>query len=105
MGIFRNLRFGGDVKEIVQPSSAILDDGTRINITREINAIGSVCPGPQLKVMKAMGESSPGDVVSVHIDTPMALETVVPMCGQIGATHLGTVQNNRSWCVFLQKDE
>ena len=52
-----------------------------------------------------MGEAVPGDVVSIRIDNPDSLETVVPMSNDLGATHLGTLNEGRSWRVLLQKNE
>ena len=52
-----------------------------------------------------MGEAVPGDVVSIRIDNPDSLETVVPMSSDLGATHLGALNEGRSWRVLLQKNE
>jgi|TARA_B100001971_G_C17937777_1_gene406045 TusA-related sulfurtransferase len=52
-----------------------------------------------------MGEAVPGDVVSIRIDNPDSLETVVPMSSDLGVTHLGTLTEGRSWRVLLQKNE
>ena len=51
-----------------------------------------------------MGDAVPGDVVSIRIDNPDSLETVVPMSSDLGVTHLGTLTEGRSWRVLLQKN-
>ena len=89
----------------MQPGSVTLEDGTIVHITKEVNAIGSTCPGPQLKTLKAMGEAVSGDVVSIRIDNPDSLETVVPMYSDLGASHLGALTEGRSWHVLLKKNE
>ena len=101
MGLFKK---SAAVTDTVQPGLVTLEDGTIVHITKEVNAIGT-CPGPQLKTLKAMGEAVPGDVVSIRIDNPDSLETVVPMSSDLGATHLGTLNEGRSWRVLLQKNE
>ena len=104
MGLFKK-NAAATVIDTVQPGLVTLEDGTIVHITKEVNAIGSTCPGPQLKTLKAMGEAVSGDVVSIRIDNPASLETVVPMCGDLGATHLGTLIEDRSWRVLLQKNK
>ena len=88
----------------MQPGLVTLEDGTIVHITKEVNAIGSTCPGPQLKTLKAMGEAVSGDVVSIRIDNPDSLETIVPISSNLGATYLGTLKEGRSWRVLLQKN-
>ena len=103
MGLFKK---SAAVTDTVQPSLVTLEDGTIVHITKKVNAIGRAPrPGPQLKTLKAMGEAVPGDVVSIRIDNPDSLETVVPMSSDLGATHLGTLNEGRSWRVLLQKNE
>ena len=85
--------------------SMVLEDGSLVDITTEVNALGSVCPGPQLKAMKAMAEAISGDIESIKIDNPNSLETVIPMCDNWGATHLGTFEEGHSWSVLLQKND
>ena len=104
MGLFKK-NAAATVIDTVQPSLVTLEDGTIVHITKEVNAIDSTCPGPQLKTLKAMGEAVSGDVVSIRIDNPDALETVVPISSDLGATHLGTLNEGRSWRVLLQKNE
>ena len=104
MGLFKKSA-AATVTDTVQSGLVALKDGTIVHITKEVNAIGSTCPGPQLKTLRAMGEAVPGEVVSIRIDNPDSLETVVPMSGDLGATHLGTLNEGRSWRVLLQKNE
>ena len=105
MGLFKKSA-AATVTDTVQPGLVTLEDGTIVHITKEVNAIGSTpARGPQLKTLKAMGEAVPGDVVSIRIDNPDSLETVVPMSSDLGATHLGTLNEGRSWRVLLQKNE
>ena len=94
MGLFKK---SAAVTDTVQPGLVTLEDGTIVHVTKEVNAIGSTCPGPQLKTLKAMGEAVPGDVVSIRIDNPDSLETVVPMSNDLGATYLGALNEGRSW--------
>ena len=102
MGLFKKSA-AATVTDTVQPGLVTLEDGTIVHITKEVNAIGSTLP--QLKTLKAMGEAVPGDVVSIRIDNPDSLETVVPMSNDLGATYLGTLNEGRSWRVLLQKNE
>ena len=102
MGLFKK---SAAVTDTVQPGLVTLKDGTIVHITKELNAIGSTLPGAQLKTLKVMGEAVPGDVVWIRIDNPDSLETVVPMSSDLGATHLGTLNEGRSWRVLLQKNE
>ena len=59
MGLFKKSA-AATVTDTVQPGLVTLEDGTIVHITKEVNAIGSTCPGPQLKTLKAMGEAVPG---------------------------------------------
>ena len=104
MGLFKKSA-AATVTDTVQPGLVTLEDGTIVHITKEVNVIGSTCSGPQLKTLEAMGEVVSGDVVSIRIDNPDSLETVVPMSSDLGATHLGALTEGRSWRVLLQKNE
>ena len=105
MGLFKK-NAAATVIDTVQPGLVTLEDGTIVHITKEVNAIGRhPARAPQLKTLKAIGEAVSGDVVSIRIDNPDALETVVPISSDLGATHLGTLNEGRSWRVLLQKNE
>ena len=83
---------------------ATLSDGTVVSIARSVDCIGDSCPRPQLMTKKAVGQVGSGDVVEVLVDNPSSVEALPPMCDEMGAAHLDTLQEPRCWKVYIQKD-
>jgi tRNA 2-thiouridine synthesizing protein A len=81
-----------------------LADGQTVAIARQVDCIGDSCPRPQLMTKKALGQSSPGEVVEVLVDNPTSVEALPPLCAELGATHLETRKAERCWQVFIRKD-
>jgi tRNA 2-thiouridine synthesizing protein A len=97
--------FGGKKKEQdVAAGTATLSDGTTITLARSIDCIGDSCPRPQLMTKKAVGEIGSGEVVEVLVDNPSSVEALPPMCDEMGAVHLETIQAPRCWKVYIRKD-
>lgn len=83
---------------------ATLSNGNVITITQSVDCIGDSCPRPQLMTKKAVGQVGTGDVIEVLVDNPSSVEALPPMCDELGATHLETIQAPRCWKVYIQKD-
>jgi len=71
---------------------------------KSIDVRGEICPDPLTLAMKAMEGLSPGDLLEVTVDSPMALETIsrwVQNAGHrvIGVEELGAAQ----WLITLEK--
>jgi tRNA 2-thiouridine synthesizing protein A len=82
----------------------VLGDGTTATVARSIDCLGDSCPRPQLMTKKAVGDVAVGQVVEVLVDNPSSVEALPPMCDELGATHLETVQAPRCWKVYIRKD-
>lgn len=83
---------------------ATLSNGTVVSIAQSVDCIGDSCPRPQLMTKKAVGQVGSGQVVEVLVDNPSSVEALPPMCDEMGATHLETIQAPRCWKVYIQKD-
>lgn len=100
MGLFSKKK----PEEACGGGEAKLSDGTTIAIARSVDCLGDSCPRPQLMTKKAVGEVGVGDVVEVMVDNPSSVEALPPMCDELGATHLETLQEARCWKVYIRKD-
>ena len=83
---------------------ATLSDGTVVSLAKSVDCIGDSCPRPQLMTKKAVSQVGSGEVVEVLVDNPSSVEALPPMCDEMGAKHLETVQEARCWKVYIQKD-
>ena len=102
MGLFGKKKKAADAG--ASPGKATLSSGEVISIARSIDCIGDSCPRPQLMTKKAVGEIASGGVVEVLVDNPSSVEALPPMCNEMGAVHLETVQEPRCWKVYIRKD-
>ena len=84
--------------------SATLSDGTVVELARVVDCIGDSCPRPQLMTKKAVGQIASGEVIEVQLDNPTSVEALPPMCDELSATHLETIQEPRCWKVYIRKD-
>ncbi|SMH45639.1 sulfurtransferase TusA family protein [Maritimibacter sp. HL-12] len=101
MGLF------GKKKEAASAGSvgeATLSNGTVISIAQSVDCLGDSCPRPQLMTKKAVGQVGSGNVVEVVLDNPSSVEALPPLCDEMGARHLETIQEPRCWKVYIQKD-
>ncbi|MDZ7663312.1 sulfurtransferase TusA family protein [Thiohalophilus sp.] len=85
-------------------SSVTLEDGSTVEVSRVVDALGDSCPRPQLKTKKALKESDPGMVIEVRIDNPTSMAAIPPMMPEVKSTHLGTVKDGRYWRVIVRKN-
>ncbi|OIP81998.1 MAG: hypothetical protein AUK37_09880 [Rhodobacterales bacterium CG2_30_65_12] len=84
--------------------SATLTNGTVVELAQVVDCIGDSCPRPQLMTKKAVGQIGAGQVIEVLLDNPTSVEALPPMCNELGATHLETIQSPRCWKVYIRKD-
>ena len=84
--------------------NATLTSGEVVSIARSVDCIGDSCPRPQLMTKTEVGQVGSGDVVEVLVDNPSSVEALPPMCDELGAVHLETIQEPRCWKVYLRKD-
>lgn len=101
MGLFSKKK---DTAADAAGHEASLSDGTTVTVAKSVDCLGDSCPRPQLMTKKAVGEVGVGDVVEVIVDNPSSVEALPPMCDELGATHLETVQEPRCWKVYIRKD-
>lgn len=100
MGLFGKKKTAEDCAGSV----ATLSDGSTITVTRSVDCIGDSCPRPQLMTKKAVREVGSGDVIEVVLDNPSSVEALPPMCDEMGAVHIETLQAPRCWKVYIRKD-
>jgi tRNA 2-thiouridine synthesizing protein A len=84
--------------------TATLSDGTSIRLAAVVDCIGDSCPRPQLMTKKAVGKIAPGEIIEVMVDNPSSMEALPPMCDELDATHLETIQSPRCWKIYIRKD-
>ena len=83
---------------------ATLSSGEVISIKTKVDCLGDSCPRPQLMTKKAVGQLGSGEVVEVLVDNPSSVEALPPMCNELNAVHLETLQGERCWKVYIRKD-
>lgn len=101
MGLFGKKK---TVKAADTPGEAVLSNGESIKLARSVDCLGDSCPRPQLMTKKAVKEIGVGEMIEIVIDNPSSVEAIPPMCDEISATHLETIQEARCWKVYLRKD-
>ncbi|PLX37627.1 MAG: hypothetical protein C0606_04900 [Hyphomicrobiales bacterium] len=102
MGLFG---FGNKGKETAATGGTVtLSDGTSYPVAVVVDCIGDSCPRPQLMTKKTINSVETGDIIEVLVDNPSSVEALPPMCDEIGASHLETVKDTRSWHVYIRKD-
>lgn len=68
-----------------------------------INACGLQCPGPILKVHKAIGNIEDGQVVEISVTDNGFIRDIEPWCKQTGNTLLNHVSEKDSYKVWIKK--
>ena len=53
---------------------------------------------------QALSGAQTGAIVEVQVDNPTSMEAIPPMVGELNATHLGTIRQDRYWAIVLRKD-
>jgi len=101
MGLFGSKK---KVEETTSGGEAVLEDGTKIQITRRVDCLGVSCPRPQLMTKKAISEVAIGEIIEVLADNPSSVEALPPLCDELDATHLGTVKASNCWRLYIRKD-
>jgi tRNA 2-thiouridine synthesizing protein A len=101
MGLFGSKK---KTEEIATGGEAVLSNGTKIAVARQIDCLGVSCPRPQLMTKKAIGEVAVGAVIEVLADNPSSVEALPPMCDELDATHLDTVKAHNCWRIYIRKD-
>lgn len=101
MGLFGSRK---KVEEAVTGGEAVLSNGTKIRVARQVDCLGVSCPRPQLMTKKAINEIAIGEVIEVLADNPSSVEALPPMCDELDATHLETVKASNCWRIYIQKD-
>lgn len=101
MGLFGSKK---KPEEIATGGEAVLSNGTKIVVARQVDCLGVSCPRPQLMTKKAIGEVAVGAVIEVLADNPSSVEALPPMCDELDATHLDTVKAHNCWRIYIQKD-
>jgi len=81
-----------------------LQNGQSYTVSTSVDCLGDSCPRPQLMTKKALSKSSTNDVVEVLVDNPTSMEALPPLCPGLDATHLETVNSNKGWQVYIQKN-
>ncbi|MCT8970920.1 sulfurtransferase TusA family protein [Microbaculum marinisediminis] len=102
MGLFSRKK--SETTGAAPTGQATLSDGSRITIAQSVDCLGDSCPRPQLMTKKAIGQVGSGDVIEIVLDNPSSVEALPPMCDELNAAHLETIQEPRCWKVYIRKD-
>lgn len=101
MGLFGSKK---KIEEAASGGEAVLSNGTKIQIARQVDCLGVSCPRPQLMTKKAINEIAIGEIIEVLADNPSSVEALPPMCDELDATHLDTIKASNCWRIYIQKD-
>lgn len=101
MGLFGSKKKS---EEVATGGEAVLSNGAKIKVARQVDCLGVSCPRPQLMTKKAIGEIAIGEIIEVLADNPSSVEALPPMCDELDATHLDTVKAHNCWRIYIQKD-
>lgn len=78
-------------------------EDAKMEITRELNAVGLSCPIPIIKTKKAMDELKKGEVLLVLADDPGAKEDFPAWCEQTGNELLKIEEEGQVIKIFIKK--
>ncbi len=68
-----------------------------------IDARGLRCPMPTLRLQRALREASPGELIELLADDPMAKIDVPHFCGEAGAALQGVEARPPGWAFRVLK--
>ena len=103
MGIFSRITNNKDA-QIVNLIKIKQIDGISYRLVQQLDCLGNSCPRPQMMTKKALSCMQTNDILEITVDNPSSMEAVPPMGPQLGATHLETVTENKSWKIYMRKD-
>lgn len=80
------------------------EDLKGLDVAKEVDCEGEVCPGPVLKTMEALNAVSPGDVVVLKTDLEVAT-TNVKIAVETGglAQVLGIVEEDGLYLMYMKR--
>lgn len=85
--------------QVELPGYGIIEVGCRVACE------GEGCPRPQLLTLKALNDNPKGVVIEVVTDNLSVVETIPSMMDIYEGKHLGTVQGEGNWHIYVCRDE
>jgi len=74
-----------------------------MEVTREIDVTGRVCPGPLIAVAKEIRRLDAGALLRVTGDDPLFEETILDFCKEGGHKIVETTREGKRVCIVLQR--
>ena len=102
MGLFRIWRNRAE-GDNGQASDVTLGDGKTYAVKQIVNCIGLDFPRPQFLTQKALANATIGDVIEVHVDSPLSMEAIPYMAAELRGIHLDTLEEDFYWRVFIRR--
>ncbi len=85
--------------QVELPGHGIIEVGCRVACE------GEGCPRPQLLTLKALNDNPKGVVIEVITDNLSVVETIPSMMDIYEGRHLGTVQRQGNWHIYVRREE
>lgn len=80
-----------------------MEELNNLNANLSVDARGTACPRPLLEAKKAIGTLKSGEVLEVLSADEGTRVDIPKWCKKQGHEHLGTLEKNGYFCIFLRK--
>ncbi len=80
-----------------------LPDIGEVEVHKQVNCSGMVCPRPQLEVKKAIQSMNSGEVAEVIITNPPSVETVSELIKKMKCELLAKVKEGNVFKIYFKK--
>jgi tRNA 2-thiouridine synthesizing protein A len=88
-----------------QPHTVNLPQVGAVQVDRELDCRGDMCPRPQLLTKRTvLQEMRAREILELIVDNPSSPELVPTIMSDIGATHLGTIRAPGEWRLYIRKE-
>ncbi len=74
-----------------------------MEVTREIDVTGRICPGPLIAVAKEIRRLDAGALLRVTGDDPLFEETILEFCREGNHVVIETKREGKRVCIVLQR--
>jgi len=74
-----------------------------ITVQTSVDTRGTVCPGPLMETLKALGTVSSGEIIEVLSADEETRQNMPKWCTDLGNEYLGTIEESGYFKVYIKK--